>query len=125
MKRITVLALAAILTFAIAVSAQTTSDTPADQPQATTDTQPDQTQAPAAQPNDDAAPAEAAPAAEASPTAEAAPMGDSDSAAEVSAENGAWILEPSANDTKSVSTMSDEAGQTAATTSESFPDFYY
>ena len=107
MKRITVLALAAILTFAVAVSAQTTSDTPADQPQVATDTQPDQFQAPAAQPNDDAAPAEAAPA------------------AEVSAENGAWILEPSASDTKSVSTMSDEAGQTAATTRQSFPDLYY
>ena len=102
MKRITVLALAAILTFAVAVSAQTISDTPANQPQVATDTQPDQFQAPAAQPNDDAAPA-----------------------AEVSAENGAWILEPSANDTKSVSTMSDEAGQTAATTRQSFPDLYY
>lgn len=136
MKTLSVFALAAIMTFAIAVSAQNTSDTPADQPQAATEMQSDQ-QAPAAQSNDEAPVAEPAPAPEAPPAAEASPtsqMAPSDEAAplaenapvgEVSAEEGAWILEPTPDNSKSVLTNNNEEGQNAATAAEYFPDLYY
>jgi hypothetical protein len=117
MKNLSVFALAAIMTFAVAASAQNPSDTPSDQPQAATEMQNDQS--PAAPAQDVATPA--------TDDGAAAPVENNSNWVEVNPEHGVNIVAPiqPGQGGVQVSVPSDERGQNQSSASEAFPDLNY
>ena len=136
MKSLTVFALAAILVFAVAANAQSTSDIPADQPQAMTDMQNDQTATPAteqqapAMDNDSAAPAtDEAPAPSNDTSSVQSQTNDEYASADVEAtdpEYGtSFVKHIHPGEGSEFVSSSNEEGQSKASATEVFPDLNY